>query len=85
MEILYIILGLLIVWLGVSIYIVKNLLAKLEKFEDFTEEFNVELYKVDDALKAIDSKGSFRADDEIGFYFDEIKKLQDHLNKFKLK
>ena len=61
MEILYVILGLLIVWLGVSIYVIKNLLSKLEKFEDFTEEFNSELYKVDDALKAIDSKGSFRA------------------------
>jgi len=85
MEILYVILGLLIVWLGVSIYVIKNLLSKLEKFEDFTEEFNSELYKVDDALKAIDSKGSFRADDEIGFYFDEIKKLQNHLNQFKLK
>lgn len=85
MEIIYVILGLVIVWLGVSIYIIKNLLSKLEKFEDFTEELNIELYKVDDALKAIDSKGSFRADDEIGFYFDEIKKLQDHLNQFKLK
>ena len=42
MELLYVILGLLIVWTGLSIYIIKNLLKKLEKFEDFVETMNEE-------------------------------------------
>ena len=36
-------------------------------------------------LKKIDYKGSFRSDDEVGFFFDQIKKIQDILNDFKLK
>jgi peptidoglycan hydrolase CwlO-like protein len=85
MELLYVILGLLIVWTGLSIYIIKNLLKKLEKFEDFVETMNEEINSIDKSLSAIDERVSFRSDDEIGFYFDEIKKLQNHVNQFKLK
>ena len=85
MELLYVILGLLIVWVGLSIYILKNLLNKLEKFEDFVETMNEEINSIDKSLSAIDERVSFRSDDEIGFYFDEIKKLQNHVNQFKLK
>ena len=85
MELLYVILGLLIVWAGLSIYILKNLLNKLEKFEDFVETMNEEINSVDKSLSVIDERVSFKSDDEIGFYFDEIKKLQNHINQFKLR
>lgn len=85
MELLYVILGLLIVWAGLSIYILKNLLNKLEKFEDFVETMNEEINSVDKSLSVIDERVSFKSDDEIGFYFNAIKKLQDHVNQFKLK
>ena len=31
-------------------------------------------------IKALDNKGSFEADDEVGFFFEEIKNLQSLLN-----
>lgn len=36
----------------------------------------------DDKIREIDSKGSFRSDDEIGFFFKNIKEIQDILNGF---
>ena len=39
---------------------------------------------MDMKLKQIDDKGIFEADDDIGFFFDGVKKLQESLNKFKI-
>jgi len=85
MEILYVVLGLLIIWGVLSIYLIRNLLKKLERFEDFVESMNEDIHAIDKSLKVIDERVSFKSDDEIGFYFDEIKKLQEHINQFKLK
>ncbi len=85
MELLYVVLGLLLVWGILSIYLLRNLLKKLEKFEDFVENMNTDIHAIDKSLKVIDERVSFKSDDEIGFYFDEIKKLQEHINQFKLK
>lgn len=85
MELLYVVLGLLLVWGILSIYLLRNLLKKLEKFEDFVESMNTDIHAIDKSLKVIDERVSFKSDDEIGFYFDEIKKLQEHINQFKLK
>ena len=84
MEMLYVTLGILIIWAGLSIYLLKNLLKKLERFEDFVENLNDDINAIDKSLKVIDERVSFKSDDEIGFYFDEIKKLQEHINQFKL-
>jgi hypothetical protein len=35
-------------------------------------------------LKKIDSKGTFESDDEIGWFFEQIKVIQERLNNFKL-
>ena len=85
MELLYVVLGLLLVRGILSIYLLKNLLKKLEKFEDFVESMNEDIHAIEKSLKVIDERVSFKSDDEIGFYFDEIKKLQEHINQFKLK
>ena len=39
----------------------------------------------DKKLKEIDHKGSFESDDEIGFFFQSVKQLQEALNAFKIK
>ena len=36
-------------------------------------------------LEEIDEKGFFRADDEIGWFFSQIKEIQDNLNNFRLR
>ena len=38
----------------------------------------------DQKLKQIDSRGTFESDDEVGFFFKQIKGLQDILNEFRL-
>ena len=35
-------------------------------------------------LQKIDAKGSFRSDDEIGWFFQEVLAIQKRLNNFKL-
>ena len=69
-----------------------NLLRKNERAEDIVVGYLIYLDKIskvieasDEKLKKIDYKGSFRSDDEVGFFFEQIKKIQDILNDFKLK
>lgn len=39
----------------------------------------------DNKLKEVDAKGSFASDDEIGFFFEQIKQIQEILNQFNVK
>jgi hypothetical protein len=39
----------------------------------------------DEKLKAVDARGTFSSDDEVGFFFQQIKGLQEILNEFILK
>ena len=81
------ILGLLVVVLG---YTTINLLIKNEKAEDiivsqreFINEFQESIEDADKKLQELDVRGSFSSDDEIGWFFNEIKKLQNALSRFK--
>ena len=89
MIILICVLGVLVVGLGFTTI---NLLRKNEKQEDILVGYLQYLDKLsqiieftDKKLKEIDHKGSFEADDEIGFFFEEIKNIQNILNEFKVK
>ena len=61
-----------------------NLLKKNETLEDFIAKQSDAINACDMRLKQIDSKGIFYADDEIGWFFKEIKKIQEALNEFTL-
>jgi hypothetical protein len=87
--ILAIILGILVVALGFTTF---NLLKKNEKQEDILAGYMEYLNKIsgliefsDKKLKEVDRKGSFESDDEVGFFFQEIKQIQETLNAFKIK
>ena len=45
----------------------------------------LEIINKDKRLKEIDDKGMFYADDQIGFFFKEVQKIQEALNEFTLK
>jgi len=69
-----------------------NLLKKNERQEDILAGYMEYLSKIsgiielsDKKLKEIDYKGSFESDDEIGFFFQSVKQLQETLNAFKIK
>jgi hypothetical protein len=89
MIILTIILGLVVVVLGFTTF---NLLKKNERQEDILAGYMEYLSKIsgiielsDKKLKEIDHKGSFESDDEIGFFFQSVKQLQEALNAFQIK
>jgi hypothetical protein len=69
-----------------------NLLRKNEKAEDiligyldYLDKISKVIEVADTRLKKIDHRGIFQSDDEIGFFFDQIKNLQEILNEFKLR
>ena len=87
LEFILIILSLLV---GIFGYATFNLLRKNEKAEDIIISQQVFINKVDEhvtfsekRLKQIDEKGMFKSDDEIGWFFNEIKVLQKGLSQFK--
>jgi len=89
MIILTIILGIMVVVLGFTTF---NLLKKNERQEDILAGYMGYLNKIsgiielsDKKLKEIDHKGSFESDDEIGFFFQSVKQLQEALNAFQIK
>jgi hypothetical protein len=84
-----IILSILVVTLGFTTF---NLLRKNERQEDILASYLTYLNKISDIIDAsdkkineVDVKGSFKSDDEVGFFFTNIKMIQDVLNQFKIK
>ena len=69
----------------VSFFIIRNLLQKNEQLEDFITKQSEAINACDQRLKQIDDKGIFYSDDEIGWFFKEVQKIQDALNEFTLK
>lgn len=82
---------LLITIVLVCIYVIWNLNNKLTKAEDIIEEQIDYLRKVSLTIQEsnlyvnqLDEKGHFRADDEIGTFFNFMKEIQDLINSFRL-
>ena len=68
-----------------SFFIIRNLIQKNEQLEDFIAKQSEAINACDLRLKSLYEKGSFIADDEIGFFFKEVEKIQEALNEFTLK
>tara|TARA_Y100001972_G_C7529366_1_gene266796 strand:+ start:199 stop:453 length:255 start_codon:yes stop_codon:yes gene_type:complete len=62
-----------------------NLLKKNESLEDFITKQSDAINKCNKRLNEIDDKGIFYADDQVGWFFKELKKIQEALNEFTLK
>ena len=84
-----IILSILVVTLGFTTF---NLLKKNEKQEDILAGYMTYLNKISDTIELsdkkmmeVDAKGSFKSDDEVGFFFEQIKTIQTALNSFVVK
>jgi len=82
------VLSVLVVILGYTTF---NLLRKNEKAEDiinsyydFFNTFSTQIDESQKRLEEIDQKGIFKSDDEIGWFFNEVKKIQNNISKFKI-
>jgi len=67
-----------------SFFMIKNLIYKNETLEDFISKQSEAINACGKRLKEIDNKNIFYADDEIGWFFKEVKKIQEALNEFTL-
>lgn len=88
MLITIIILGVL---LALSVYFVWNLLRKVEKLEDmlanlgsYVSDVTELIAKSQERIQEIDQKGTFESDDEVGFFFKNLKEIQNILNSANL-
>jgi hypothetical protein len=79
MEIALFIITLLFV---LCIYIIFNLLKKLEKYEEFVETETRRNEALLEALRQIDSREMFEKDDEVGSIFYQIKETIERFKQF---
>ena len=75
-----IILGLLVLTEG---YVIWNLFRKTELLETWVEDFTQTIETVQNDLEEIDTKGSFKADDEVGTIFEQIKETVNQLESYR--
>ena len=88
---LYIIIGILVAISGTLVYIIRNLMIKVEKYEDVTVDQTQYLQNISNIigesnkhLQNLDEKGVFQSDDEVGEFFNQMKAVQDELNRYML-
>lgn len=91
MIIYYIIIGVLVALSGTLLYIIRNLLIKNEKYEDvvqdqvqYLQNISNTIYEGQKHLQNLDERGVFQSDDEVGYFFEQMKYVQDELNRYML-
>jgi hypothetical protein len=72
-------------------YVIYNLYNKNVKLEDAVIKRDNILIAMSDIVKSsekrleqVDKLGAFKSDDEIGFFFETVKNIQEQLNDFKI-
>jgi len=70
---------------------IRNLLVKVEKYEDITVDQTKYLQNISDLIKdsqkhlqSLDERGVFQSDDEVGYFFEQMKNVQKELNRYML-
>lgn len=81
--------GILVGIIIIFLYILRNLLFKVEKYEDRVESLQNSLSNIQDAiedskkhLNQLDERGVFQSDDEVGYFFEQMKAVQNELDRF---
>ncbi len=96
MIIAIIILSVTVVILGFTTF---NLLRKVERYEDELSKRQDAIISYQDyinglgstvefinkRMKEVDAKGTFQSDDEVGFFFERLKMLNDMLRPYNVK
>ena len=79
---LYIITTILFVILAIFFAIISfYALRRINEYENIILNINNTIESITRQLKLIDDKGHFEADDEVGFFFDELKQLGEQLEE----
>ena len=76
--IITILLGVIALTMGVITFYA---LKRITIYENIILNINNTIETINRQLKLIDDKGHFEADDEVGFFFDEVKQLGNQLEE----
>ena len=76
-----IVLGIFVIVCVVEGYVIWNLMLKQEQIEDWTEDYIRKISEVSRNIDAIDYKGYFEVDDEVGQIFKQIKEEVNSLEE----
>lgn len=87
----YIISGILVGIILILSYIIRNLLIKVETYEDITVDQTQYLQNISNLigdskkhLTKLDERGVFQSDDEVGYFFNQMKLVQKELDRYML-
>lgn len=90
-TLLSVISGILVAIIILLSYIIRNLLVKVEKYEDITVDQTSYLQNISNIirdsqkhLQSLDEKGVFQSDDEVGYFFEQMKTVQEELDRYML-
>jgi hypothetical protein len=75
--IITIILGIVATFFGVVTFYA---LRRINEYENIILNINNTIESIKLQLKVIDDKGTFESDDEVGFFFQEVKQLGEDLD-----
>jgi type II secretory pathway pseudopilin PulG len=88
MLVTIIILSILVV---ILLFAIRNILLKVEKYEDISTNQQEYLLRISDFIKdskmylqKLDEKGVFQSDDEVGYFFEQMKNIQKELDRYML-
>ena len=77
-TIITILLGIVATFFGAITYYA---LKRINTYEELIITFDNTVEAIKHQLKLIDHKGTFESDDEVGFFFEEIKQLGNQLGE----
>jgi len=87
----YIISGILVGIIIILSYIIRNLLIKVETYEDITIDQTQYLQNISNLigdskkhLSKLDERGVFQSDDEVGYFFKQMQNVQKELDRYML-
>ena len=87
----YVITGILVTIILTLSYIIRNLMIKVEKYEDVTIDQTKYLQNISNVIvesnkhiQNLDENGVFQSDDEVGYFFEQMKLIQEELNRYML-
>ena len=75
--IITIVLGIVAIFFGIVTFYA---LRRINEYENIILNINSTIETIKLQLKTIDDKGTFESDDEVGFFFTEIKQLGNDLD-----
>jgi len=79
----------LIISLCITLYGLYNLVRKNESLEEiiinregFIRDIKYAIFTSSERLHEVDANGTFSTDDEVGFFFEDLKQISNDLNEY---